>query len=117
MDELGRLLLDGRDHLWMRVTSRIDRDAGGEIEEEVAVDVLDRQALATNRDDRVGTGQAGRRPRLVERNVRASLWPGKFRDDMRDGTIPCDPRRARRLGSPLSLMHKRYAHWISRGRV
>jgi hypothetical protein len=33
-------------------------DAGREIEEEVAVDVLDGQALAADRDDRVRAGQA-----------------------------------------------------------
>ena len=87
--------LSNRDHRGMRVTGRIDRDACGKIKEEITVDVLDGQAFATNRDDRVGTGQAGRRPCLVERDVRASLGPGEFRDDMRDGTIPSDLRRAR----------------------
>ena len=58
VDELGGLLLDRRDDLGMAVAGRVDRDAGREVEEEVAVDVLDRQALAADRHDRVRARQA-----------------------------------------------------------
>ena len=62
MDQLGRLLLDRRDDLRVGVAGRVDGDAGGEVEEEVAVDVLDGQAIATDGHDRVGARQARRRP-------------------------------------------------------
>ena len=113
MDQLGRLLLDRGHDLRMRVTGRVDRDAGGEIEEEVAVDVLDDEAVAADRDDRVGTREAGRGPRLVELDVGPCLRPGKLGDDVRDRPIPGDPRRARRQGAPLRSMHNEYAGWIS----
>ena len=76
VDELGGLLLDGGDHLRMRVPGGGDRDAGGEVEEQVAVDVLDGQAIAPDRHDRVGARQARRRPGLIERDVGASLRAG-----------------------------------------
>ena len=76
----------------------VDRDAGREVEEEVAVDVLDRQALAADRHDRVGARQARRGPFLVERDVRAGLRAGQLRDDVRDGTIAGETRRGRDKG-------------------
>jgi hypothetical protein len=82
------------------VAEAIHRDAGGEIEEEVAVDVLDDEAVATDRDDRVGAREAGRGPRLVELDVGPCLRPGKLGDDVRDRPVPGDPRRARRQGAP-----------------
>ena len=76
--QLRGLLLDRRDDLRVRVAGGVDRDAGGEVEEQVAVDVLDRQPLAPDRDDRVGPRQARRRPRLVERDVGAGLRAGQL---------------------------------------
>jgi hypothetical protein len=94
MDELGCLLLDRRDDLRVGMTGRVDRDAGSEVEEEVAVDVLDRQAFAADRDDRIGTRQARRGPRLVELDVRTGLGPWKLRDDVRNGALTADARWA-----------------------
>jgi hypothetical protein len=76
MDQLRGLLLDRGDDLRVTVTGRVDRDARREVEEEIAVDVLDREALPADRHDRVGTRQARRRPRLVERDVlpRLGTW-------------------------------------------
>ena len=102
VDQLGGLLLDRRDDLRMRVAGRVDRDAGGEVEEQVAVDVLDGQAVATDRHDRVGARQARRRPGLIERDVGAGLRAGQLRDDVRDGPTSGDPRRGRRQGTPLT---------------
>ena len=48
VDELGRLLLDRGHDLGMGMAGRGDRDPGREIEEQVAVDVLDGQALAAD---------------------------------------------------------------------
>ena len=58
MDHLAGLLRDGCDDVRMCVPRGIDGDAGGEVEEQVAVDVLDRQPLGTDRHDGVGAGQA-----------------------------------------------------------
>ena len=41
VQELLRLLGDRRDDVGMRVAGGVDRDAGGAVEEDVAVDVLD----------------------------------------------------------------------------
>jgi hypothetical protein len=57
VDEPIGLLLDGRDDLGMRVAGRADRDAGGEVEEAVAVDVGHHHARARFGHERVGTGQ------------------------------------------------------------
>src|SRR4051794_9037984 len=76
MDQLGRLLLDRRDDLRMAMTRRIDGDTCSEIEEQVAVDVLDRQPLPADRHDRVRARQAPRCPRLVELDVCLGLGTG-----------------------------------------
>ena len=94
VDQLGRLLLDRGHDLRMRVAGRVDRDAGGEVEEEVAVDVLDRQAFTADGDDRVGPRQARRRPRLVEGDVGSGLRAGELRDDVGNGS-----RFGRRAGT------------------
>ena len=73
VDQLRGLLLDRRHDLRVGVARRVDRDARREVEEQVAVDVLDRQTLPADRHDRVGAGQARRGPRLVERDVGAGL--------------------------------------------
>ena len=52
--ELGGLALDRGDDVGVAVAGRVDGDAGGEVEEHVAVDVLDRAAEAAHGDDRVG---------------------------------------------------------------
>ena len=57
VDEPLRLLLDRRDHLRVRVAGRAHRDARGEVEESVAVDVGDDEARAALGDERVGAGQ------------------------------------------------------------
>ena len=41
------------------VAGRRDRDAGSEVEEQVAVDVLDGQTLGADGNDRIGARQAG----------------------------------------------------------
>jgi hypothetical protein len=58
VDQLGGLLLDRGDDLGVGMAGRVDRDPGGEVEEEVAVDVLDRQAVAADGNDRIGARQA-----------------------------------------------------------
>ena len=96
------------------MAGRVDGDAGREVEEEVAVDVLDRQALAADRDDRVGARQARRRPRLVERDVGAGLGARELRDDVRDGAIAGEPDAAVDKGhlEAVTAMHSEYAEWI-----
>ena len=113
VDELGRLFLDGGHHLRMRVARRGDRDARREVEEEVAVDVLDGQALAADRHDRVGPRQARRGPGLIERHVRPGLRAGHLGDDVGNGSVARDARRGRGQGAPHACgMHRAYARWI-----
>ena len=53
------LLGDRRDDVRVGVAGGGDRDAGSEVEEQVAVDVLDGQALGADGNDRIGARQAG----------------------------------------------------------
>ena len=87
VDELGRLLLDRADDAGMAVARGVDRDARREVEEQVPVDVLDGHAQPADRHDRVGAREAGRGPRLVELDVRASLRAGDLRDQVRQRPI------------------------------
>src|ERR1700675_3573816 len=92
MDQLGGLLADRRDDLRMGVTGRGDRDPGGEVEEQVAVDVLDRQAVPPDRNDRIGARETWRRPGLIEFDVGPCFRTGQLRDDVRNGPVSGDPR-------------------------
>ena len=58
MEEVLRLALDALDDPRVAVTGRGDRDPGGEVEEEVAVDILDGQPATPDGDDR-DTREAG----------------------------------------------------------
>ena len=59
VEQVGRLLCDDLDDPLVAVAGRVDRDAGGEVEEQVAVDVLDLEPVAADGHDGVGAGQAG----------------------------------------------------------
>ncbi len=63
VQELLRLLDDGGDDVGMRVSGRVDGDAGGAVEELVAVDVLDDGAFTAGHHQRIAAG-VGRRHRL-----------------------------------------------------
>ena len=78
MDQVGGLLPDRGHDLGMAVAGRVDRDPGREVEEQVAVDVLDDEALAADRHDRIGPRQAGRGPRLIVGDVRLGLRAGEL---------------------------------------
>ncbi len=49
VQQVGGLLGDDLDDALVAVAGRVDRDAGGEVEEQVAVDVLDGQPVAADR--------------------------------------------------------------------
>ena len=78
--------LDRGDDVGVAVAGRVDGDAGGEVEEDVAVDVFDRAAEAAPGDDRIGAQEARARPRVVELDVRPGLGAGGGGDDVRDGS-------------------------------
>ena len=59
VDQLGGLVLDGFDDFGMTVAGGDDGDAGGEVEELVAVDVVDADAAAAFGDQRIAAGVAG----------------------------------------------------------
>ena len=60
VDELLRLIGDRLDDVRMRHAGRVDRDAGGAVEEAIAVDVLDDGPFAAGDDERV-VARVGRR--------------------------------------------------------
>ena len=60
MLEAGGLLLDGGDDARVRVPDVDDRDAGAEIDETIAVDVLDDPALRVGDEDRERGADRGR---------------------------------------------------------
>ena len=59
VDEFGGLVLDGLDDFGVTVAGGVDGDAGGEVEELVAVDVFDADAAAGFGDQRIAAGVAG----------------------------------------------------------
>ena len=59
VDEFGGLVLDRLDYFGMTVAGRVDGDAGGEVEELVAVDVGDADAAAGFGHHGVAAGVAG----------------------------------------------------------
>jgi hypothetical protein len=65
----------------MAVAGGDDGDAGREVEEAVAVDVLDDGPDAADGDDRVGPRQARARPRLVEGDVGSGAGAGDLGDE------------------------------------
>jgi hypothetical protein len=92
VEEVLGLLLDPPDDRRVRVTGRGDGDPGGEVQEEVAVDVLDGEALTANRDDRIGARQGGRGPGLVVGDVGPGERSGDLGDDVRDRPRAADRR-------------------------
>ena len=68
------------------VAGGVDGDAGGEVEEDVAVDVLDGAAVAAHGDDRVGAREAGAGPGVVELDVGAGPGARQLGHDVRHGT-------------------------------
>ena len=60
VDEFRRLLLNGGDHLRMAVAGGDHCNAGGKIEELIAVDVFDDEAAAALGHQRIRTGVRGR---------------------------------------------------------
>ena len=60
MQEVIRLVLDGRDHLGVRMARRHHRDAGCEVEEPIAVDVGHPATSAVIHDEWVGAREARR---------------------------------------------------------
>ena len=87
VDQVARLLPDRADDRGMGVAGRGDRDPGGEVEEEVAVDVLDGHARAPHRHDRVGPRQARRRPGLVVGHMSAGLRTRHLGDEIGHGPM------------------------------
>ena len=119
MEQLGGLLLDRADDLRVGVAGRVDRDPRREIEEEVAVDVLDRQS------PRRGPARSGRRAAgsATSRCSSKSTWaralgPGDLRDDVRHRAVAGDPRGPSDKGAPrVGRWHStacEYAEWIFR---
>src|SRR6185312_13063131 len=75
-------ILDGLYHLRVRMAGAAHGDAGGEIEEAVAVDVPDLHATAPGHDEGVVTRIGGRADRAVALEERAGLGSGQLGADV-----------------------------------
>ena len=78
VDELRGLLLDGLDHLGMRVPGGCDGDARHEIQKAIAVHVPDLGAFAVVDDERISARVGGRDHGRIALEIRAGLRPGQF---------------------------------------
>ena len=87
VNQLGRLLLDGGNHLGMAVAGRGHRNAGSEIEELVAVHVFDDAAAAALRDQRIGARVRRRNVTLVPLQNALGIGAGQRGNDLRSGDV------------------------------
>jgi hypothetical protein len=83
VDEPIGLLLDRGHHLRVSVAGRADGDAGGEVEEAVAVDIGDDDAGAGLGDEGIGARQGRAGDGLVALDDGTRLRPGQLGDDVR----------------------------------
>ena len=83
VQELLRLIDDGGDDVGMRVAGRVDGDAGGAIEEQVAVDVLDDRAGAARHHERIAARVRRRHDLAVALDDGLGLGPGQRGLDQR----------------------------------
>ena len=83
MDEFGGLLLNGGDDFRMAVAGGDDGDAGGKVEELIAVDIFDAQATPALRDHGIGARVAGRDEAVVGLDDAAGLGTGERRLQLR----------------------------------
>ena len=77
VDQFARLLLDGGDHIGMAMSGRGHGDAGGEIEEFVAVHVRDHDAAALFGHQRVRAGIGRRKVLFVARKNALGVGAGQ----------------------------------------
>ena len=79
------LVPDGRHDLRVGMARRADRDAGVEVQEHVAVHVLDHGAGPPGRGERVGPGQRGAGDLVVGLDQQAGLRARDLRGELRLG--------------------------------
>ena len=76
--QLGGLLLNGGDDLGMAVAGGGYGDAGGEVEELVAIHVLDHDAASALGDQRIGAGVGGRDEAVIVGDDAPGIGAGKL---------------------------------------
>jgi hypothetical protein len=77
VNEFGRLLLNGGDHMGMAMAGRSHGNAGGEIKKLVAVHIGNDDAAPALRHQRVGTGVGRRNILLVALEHALRVWSGQ----------------------------------------
>jgi hypothetical protein len=83
VDQLACLLLNGLDHLRMTVAGGGDSDAGGKVEELVAVHVLDPGASTALGYQRIAARVGGGYPAIIRLHDRACFGSGQRSGDAR----------------------------------
>ena len=101
VDQFGRLLLNGGDHVGMAMAGRSHGDAGGKIEELVAVNVGNDDAASALGDQRIRAGVGRRNVFLIALEHALRVGPGQGGLD---------------LGSDCGLGHGCCGHGILRWR-
>ncbi len=79
MDQLGGLLLNGFDYFRMAMAGGADGDAGGEVEEGVAVNVFDYSAMAALSYQRVVACERRRHELGILLDNLLCFWPWELR--------------------------------------
>ena len=105
VDEPIRLLLDRRGDLRVGMPGRADGDAGGEVEEAIAVDIGDDHARPGLRHERVGARERRAGDGLVAGDDRARLRARQLGDDVRSDRLRGSRSRGRGLHGGHKVVH------------
>ncbi len=107
MQQLAGLLLDCLDHLGMTMARGVHGNAGGEVQELIAIDVGDAEAAAGLRDQRIAAGVAGRQQPIV-------VGDNLLCERAGDGGLQIRAILGeRRFSSDAGVLLRQDAHWLS----
>ncbi len=99
VDQFAGLLLNGGDDVGMAMSGGGHGDAGGEIEELVAIDIFDDNAASALGHERIGTRVGGRDIFFIARKNALGVGPGKRGDELGADELGVDGRGFRGHGS------------------
>jgi hypothetical protein len=114
VDQLRGLLLDRLHDLRMTVPGGGDRDPRVQVQEAIAVDVLDHRAGGALRDERIRARERGARDLPVPLDQRERLRTGDVRDELRGLRLGEFLRRLRcRRHSSITVRDCSRMYWVT----